>query len=357
MRTLLTTTLHSTKNGSDKLYIPALVQNPSGGFDVTAQNGPRGGTLVTQKPKVCGVDEATARKAYEKLVASKISGGYVPIDSDPLAVAVMTELAGTSAGIPILHLVDIAETEAERYINDDRFVLQEKMNGHRRPVVISAAGEVIGVNKKGSVVPVSQGLTDALRAFPGTILDGELIGGTLYVFDAQQVDGTDIRALGFAERYARVAAALASCPSGCVVLVPIVSGTAQKRAFLEALRARKAEGGVFKDGQAPYVDGHTDRYVKHKFTKDASFIVSAHNARHSVAIAVYDGPERVPIGNVTIPPSMSLPTVGAVIDVRYLTVLRGGSLQQPVFLTVRDDVDPGECSVERIEFALEAAAA
>ena len=54
------------------------------------------------------------------------------------------------------------------------------------------------------------------------------------------------------------------------------------------------------------------------------------------------------VGNVTIPPNHDIPEIGQVVEIRYLYVMRvGGSLYQPVYLGIRDDVGIADCTVEQ----------
>jgi bifunctional non-homologous end joining protein LigD len=74
------------------------------------------------------------------------------------------------------------------------------------------------------------------------------------------------------------------------------------------------------------------------------------NKRRSVAIGVYLDGELVPAGNVTIPTNQEIPNAGDVAEVRYLYAMPGtNALYQPVFLGVRDDIEPAECTIEQLK--------
>ena len=75
------------------------------------------------------------------------------------------------------------------FINDDSYLSQEKMDGERR-MVISEAGEVTGLNKKGQKVPLPSNIIDSINN--ECIIDGEIIGDTLYAFDILSLDGQDL---------------------------------------------------------------------------------------------------------------------------------------------------------------------
>jgi bifunctional non-homologous end joining protein LigD len=59
------------------------------------------------------------------------------------------------------------------------------------------------------------------------------------------------------------------------------------------------------------------------------------------------------VGNVTIPPNKDVPAVGSVIEVRYLYAYEGGSLYQPTYKGVRDDVDTEECRMNQLIYKKE----
>ena len=358
--TIATTTLHSTKDGADKLYVPAIVSNPNGGFDVTAQSGQRGGTLVTQKPKVVGVDEDAARKAYAALVTKKIkSGGYRPLDADAIAVAVVSERDGKSAGVPV-QLLNFATASEVAALIAQSWLIQKKMDGERRLVIANADG-VFGVNRKGAIVPLPAPIVDAVKALGNdAILDGEIVGDVLHVFDAQRLHGEDVTAQGFLHRHNAMALLLCGQSDSLRIVYAFMPHSDDHTKMIERLRERGAEGVVLRHPGAPYTDGRPSKggnAVKFKFYNTASFEVIRHNAQHSVGVAVYDGSERVDVGNVTLPPSLTAPAIGSVIEARYLYAYRGGSIYQPTFLAVRNDVGTDACTIDQLVYKGEGVAA
>src|SRR5206468_2865830 len=92
-------------------------------------------------------------------------------------------------------------------------------------------------------------------------------------------------------------------------------------------------------------------WLKFKFTTTGSFIVRRLNPdRRSVGLEVRDGRNGVEIGNVTIPSNATVPRLGSIVEVRYLYAFKGGSLYQPVFLGVRDDLTSRDCTVRQLKF-------
>ncbi len=87
-------------------------------------------------------------------------------------------------------------------------------------------------------------------------------------------------------------------------------------------------------------------------------IVNAVNAKRSVQMAVWENGTLVSAGNVTIPSDQPIPQVGNVIETRYLYAMgASGSLFQPVYLGVRDDIAAAECTRDQLKFRREEVAA
>ncbi len=124
--------------------------------------------------------------------------------------------------------------------------------------------------------------------------------------------------------------------------------------MLEQLRQQKREGIVFKRLAAPSVARRPNsggNQLKFKFTATASCIVAASNgSKRSVRLELVNGTKRVEVGNVTIAPRTRVPEVGEIVEIRYLYAYPGGSLYQPVFLGVRDDVGVEGCVVGQLKF-------
>jgi bifunctional non-homologous end joining protein LigD len=126
--------------------------------------------------------------------------------------------------------------------------------------------------------------------------------------------------------------------------------------MLAELRRRKAEGAVFKQTRSLYRSGRPASggdWLKFKFHETASFIVARLNpGRRSVALELSRGPsERVPAGNVTIPPHRPVPEPGEIVAVRFLHAFpESGVIYQPVYLGPRDDIPPEDCTPAQLKF-------
>ena len=78
-------------------------------------------------------------------------------------------------------------------------------------------------------------------------------------------------------------------------------------------------------------------------------MAATHATKRSVSLALLDGTGRIAVGNVTIPVGQPIPAVGSILDVKYLYARSGGSLYQPVYVGVREDIDPSACRLDQLK--------
>jgi bifunctional non-homologous end joining protein LigD len=84
-------------------------------------------------------------------------------------------------------------------------------------------------------------------------------------------------------------------------------------------------------------------------------LVTKVNDKRSVQLALIDTLGRkVPSGNVTIPSNRNIPKPGDICEVKYLYAFRSsGSVFQPVWLGLREDLIPEDCSTLQIKYKSE----
>jgi len=337
INTAVSVDLEYREGSSDKVYRAAI--EPSGdGHVVNFAYGRRGSTLnagtKTQRP----VSYDEARKIYEKLVKSKTAKGYRPVGSGSGLGMIAAQRADTGLRPQLPVAIDADDGHAVRsYLEDDNWGLQEKHDGRR--MMIRNQDGLAACNRNGLATATPAGVAASLREVrTGFVVDGECVGETYYVFDLLEF-GRDIRDCGYAERLAALCGEFGNL-GPAVVVVETVTGTLRKKTRFEKLRALNREGAVFKDLDARWSQGSSPAAVKAKFWTTCSCVVAAVNARRSVALAL-DG---VGVGNVGIPPNAVMPEPGQVVEIRYLYVAGpGGSLYQPVYLGIRDDIGAEAC--------------
>lgn len=342
--------LFYTEGSSDKEYRVELRDVGNGQWMTLAFNGRRGSTLTEQKKTQTPVDFDTAKKEYDKVVKSKLKGGYTPDQSG--AVYQSTDMSDRFSGfVPQLLNSVRKPSEVELLIIDAKQVAQEKHDGERRPIRRQGGGTVQGINKEGLVVGLPVTLVADIESLGIDVLvDGEVMGERYVAFDLLEADGTDLRSLSYDERLGRLTGMMAGKAFNGMELIFTARTSAQKRKLLEDLRSHRGEGVVFKDSGAHYAPGRPasgGSQHKYKFLETCSVRVASQNTKkRSVAVeAVNAAGDIVPLGNVTIPPNFDVPAPGAIVNVEYLYLYDKGSLFQTTYKGERtDQTQPDELS-------------
>lgn len=350
--------LHFEDGRSDKVYNVQLEEVTPGRFVVNFQYGRRGSTLKSGTKTASPVGELAAREEYEKVVGEKTRKGYRAVGAStgtgftpPPTTAVKVE------GLDCQLMNPLSEEELEDYLQNDDWGLQEKIDGER--LMAEVDGAVVGANRKGLQKALPVALEVALAEFEsGTTFDGEQIGDNFYVFDLLSVAGRKLHDTSVGGRYTALKTLLSKQGSERVKLVRMAVVEAEKRAMFERVRSRGGEGVVFKRLSAAYSAGRPASggdWRKFKFVEDASCVVLGQNGTvRSVRLGMFseDG-VMVEVGNVTIPPNADIPEAGAIVDVQYLYAYRGGSLYQPVYKKVRNDVGQEAAVMSRLKYKSE----
>ncbi len=270
MKLVRTTALFFQEGTSDKLYNASLCEEDDGTFSVEVEWGRRGAALNKGK-KAIKVSRAAADKVIDRLVREKTNKGYEEIatDKQPAAVAPPEgEGSGSRAtgirrrvgvGAQLLNAVDIPAAAA--LLDDTRHIAQQKLDGVRVLVHVVRGGEgSFATNREGQLTTVAESVLEGLSDLPhGTIVDGEVLtldGAATYVlFDVLQIGAEDVRALGYRARWQRLDEELEPGLSGPVRVLEYARTPKEKRALHDRLAAARAEGIVFKQGDAPYASG------------------------------------------------------------------------------------------------------
>ncbi|HEY2366465.1 MAG TPA: WGR domain-containing protein, partial [Polyangiaceae bacterium] len=292
----------------DKLYHARIVETAPGKHDVEVSWGRRGASL-NQGKKAVGVSLEAAEKTYAKLVREKTGKGYQEITTDvkPAAIAppegegsgskVVGKRARVGRVAQLLNAID--EVMLEKVLADDAMVAQQKLDGVR--VLVQVGKTMVVTNRAGQATAMGGDVIAGLEHLPhGTIVDGEIVGSTYYLFDVLSIGAEDVTTLGYIERWERLDGDIEPGLAGSIQVLPYASGK-QKRKLLESLRESKAEGIVFKHKSAPYTPGRPasgGMQLKHKFVKSADVIV-VENAGNAYRMVVQDARgKQVDVGRV-----------------------------------------------------------
>lgn len=359
--------------GANKVYVVQVTDNGAGEFCTTAYYGRRGSTL-TPKEYYRGASVAAARADADKQERAKRRHSSTPYWDEPVtagvpvigmpstapvfggasspgAPAAAAGVSGVTAGIkPIVGILPMLPSVAdadrcEVLLSDPGYAAQRKYDGERITLSLRRSG-IKAANLKGEARPLTAGAEAVLKkllAKPDfgndreTVVDGEIMGDVVVLFDLMTLRDNDVRDLAGAERYFALEELLTGQDA---LLAPTAWDEAEKRAMLARARAENWEGIMFRQMTAHYVSGRTEAVAKFKLWDSATCRVLTVNAKRSVQIGLLDdtGVE-VFAGNVTVPANMEIPAEASLVEVRYLYAHDGGSLYQPTLLGVRDDKD------------------
>ena len=338
-------TLYFRQGSSDKVY-QANIESKGDGFIVAFAYGRRGATLTSGIKTQAPVEYNEAKRIYDKLIAEKTAKGYTPgADGTPYQ---QTDRADRATGIHCQLLNPVEEDRVQAVIADPAFWMQEKFDGRR--LLIQKCGDAItGINRLGLTVALPKTLErDAVACPVDCIIDGEAVGDAFHAFDAMLVGDDEIGGCRYGERHLRLLNLLNTFAHPNIHLVSTAFLPRHKRDLFDALKKANAEGVVFKQIDAPYVAGRPasgGSQLKHKFCETASFVVGKINAKRSVSLLLFTGDRIGAAGNVTIPPNQPIPKTGQIIECRFLYAFReSGSIYQPVYLGVREDIRAEECT-------------
>ena len=348
-------TLYFQQGGSDKVYSASLEEVENEQFVVNFAYGRRGATLKTGTKTKKPVDYGTAKKAYDQLVKSKTSKGYKPGTEGPQYVHTDRDSRDTGVQCQLLNFVE--ESQVAEYIQDDGWWAQEKQDGKRMLLHKTTADgdtKITAINRTGLSVGAPDVVIQQAKSIDQNYLvDGEAVGETLYLFDLLEISGDDARSMPYEQRLSHLESLGLSEP---IVVVETAKTTAEKQQLYERLQAAGSEGIVFKKHDASYTAGRPNSggtQMKLKFYDTASVIVTKVNDKRSVGMAVLDDGKQVDIGNVTIPPNKEVPAEDSIVEVRYLYAYEGGSLYQPTYIGVRDDMTMADCVIKQLKYKQE----
>jgi bifunctional non-homologous end joining protein LigD len=347
MKPVQATSLYFKEGSSDKEY-HTQIQASGSGYVVNFQYGRRGGTLQTGTKTESPVSLKDAEKIYNKLVKEKTSKGYTASETGKVFSDEVGAAVAQKSTISLQLLNPVTEAEMNELLKNDDYIAQQKHDGERRAVE-KKEGISTGINRKSLTVALPQVTADSI--YEDGIYDAEIIGDKLYVFDLLELDGKNFTNKPLEARLA----ALQNVDFGeQVVVVETAITTEEKTALLAKVKAAGGEGIVFKKKTAKYTPGRPNSggdQFKYKLYKTATFIVgSLTKGKKSVGLVVLDGLNEVEVGKVTIPASHQVPSVGDVVEVRYLYANRGGAVYQPVYLGARTDLDSTDAVIEQLEY-------
>lgn len=358
--------LECTAGTSDKLYIIQVEQHGSEyrtmgyngrrGRGLTAQEKYKGSSLADAHAKADEVERDKRRSRTSPYTTLPTTPG-VPIPGMPAGVptpasgsapspsAPVPSAPAPSVTGPVAMLAQPVEREdIETYLTDPAWGLQRKYDGERVTVSVRRSG-IQAYNRDGIGRTLSAVAHDRLVKltiqpdFNGdreTMLDGELMGDILIVYDVLVLRDNDMRKLCYDERYGMLEALFENETD---LLAPMAFSEEEKRKLLAQAEAEDWEGLIGRDLDGEYAAGRVPQLIKIKFWATCTCRVLAVNRKRSIQVGLLDeSGDEVFVGNVTVPANQDIPELDGLVEVRYLYALEGGSLYQPTLLRVRSDV-------------------
>lgn len=246
--------------------------------------------------------------------------------------------------------------DLDRVLTDDNWWAQQKLDGDR--VLFSVEdGVATALNRQGEIRRnlVPRVLFGQFARLPGTwVFDGELMDdGTYWLFDLPKANVHIAPTDPYRFRLVVLERFFAGWqPDECVRLLPTARSTEAKARLIEETMARNGEGVIFKDSAAPYRAGKRSTTMrKVKFTKTVDCVVTdvGREGRANCHVALFEGGQLVEVGSVATA-GKPVPHVGDVLEVRYLYASGDRRLYQPVYLKVRTDKAPSECTIDQLVY-------
>lgn len=246
----------------------------------------------------------------------------------------------------------------DKYLTDNEWVAQQKLDGDRL-VVRVRDGVVSALNRVGEPRsnPVPGVVLRQFQVFPDEwVFDGELLTtGEYWLFDLPYAGGLVHPHQPYSLRcevLERIFSSNVWQPDPCIRLLPVARSTTAKQALFNGLKARGAEGLIFRHVDSEYLPGKRSALaLKAKFTHTADVVVHEvrPEGRNNCTFRVFRDGVLVPAGSCSLE---GRPRVapGDVIEVRYLYASDDARLYQPTMLRARDDKLPSECTIDQFHF-------
>ena len=346
-----TQSLFCKDGSSDKVYTVQLECTAS---LITVKGfGARSGGTMKEYPKYEGTNLAEAEKIYSSLIGEKLKKGYQPFQGIATDYGTSAPLVGQSPATgqqpvnkyqPML-LQSITEKDVERLLRDPAWLMQVKEDGVR---AIAHVGQTSIATYSRNNLPVTMSVAskNALcKSFNHCVLDLEVVGDVVVILDLLAAGDTDLRGYSCSDRRRALQAIIDSSKTfssadNHMRVVETAFDEVSKQALLARCRKDGSEGVVFKLKSARYSAGRGPNGLKLKFKARATLKVIAigRKGKESITVALADGTE---VGNCSTI-GKDVPPLGSLVEVEYLYAYRAGKLIQPVYLSIRSDIDEAD---------------
>ena len=188
--------LYYREGSSDKVY-HATVEEKDGGYVVNFEYGRRGARMnAGSKSRTVSLDKAV--KIWTDLVESKLAKGYRHMTEASHGTIPQADPPETPTEALCVLLNPVEEEEALGLLDDPKWAAQPKFDGIR--FMLGHRKGIYALNRKGKAVSIPNEIAqEAALLGEAYLLDGELVGDTLHVFDILE-HGDCVRTLPIEER-------------------------------------------------------------------------------------------------------------------------------------------------------------
>lgn len=257
---------------------------------------------------------------------------------------------------PMLAQLMPEHTTASVYLNNPAWTLEQKLDGQRLLIEVEDR-EAKGYNRKGDPVKIPDNIAANFdqKAFAGKwVFDGEILGTTYFVFDCIEAVDLITPDSPHRERFDFLKDLVERWNPTNIALIPHAEGPA-KAGFFAACQVNQVEGVVFKMKIGKYRPGkRTIENLKCKFTTTADVIVTELNrdgSKQGVSTAIIHNGNKVDAGGCKIPKdAIGLVKENDVIEVKYLYASNDHKLVQPIWVCLRTDKHPAECTTDQLKY-------
>lgn len=259
------------------------------------------------------------------------------------------------------------EGDVDTYALNSEWVFEQKIDG-KRALVHVADREAVAHNRQGEETGMPDTVHRAFdnKGFDGRwVFDGEILDHILWVFDVLVCPGpdggvTDLRDLALSARRQFLEQLFDQWQPEHVKLVRQEHVDVKKSMLLKQVHDSGGEGVVIKHLASKYEGRRSHNWLKLKFTATHEVVVSGlRRGDKDLAVDIgymhrspgNEGPTFRNAGGLKIPEKfIEQVEVGTVVEVRYLYATDDHKLYQPVFLRLRDDKRPDDCTTEGLQY-------
>lgn len=329
---------------------------------------PQGATAIVYPDGSLAAFDKTGKAKKTSATAEKLArghGGWVLVEGE-VDHAALAEVVSAREPIPNDGQVRIPMKfkngrieDLPRYIADDNYVIQQKIDGIRAQIVFDegATGCWVrsnsGIRLKSSasaptVAAIEKAYADVRAPKYDYCIDGEIVNGVFWAFD---VVSDNLARSPFIERHRLLTTWIEDQPTDIIVLLPTAITAADKRLLVDRVYENNGEGFIVKQKRSQYTwAGRVEHSLKVKLVDTADcFVTSVHETKDSISIAVYQGTNVVEIGRTSTIGKGTF-KVGDVVEVQYLYAGAGGKLVQPTILHLRTDKRMQDCRFGQLKF-------